>query len=205
MANYYNKVTGVQPQIIPNYPVIKPLRSSIVKYDIIYQGAINEGRCLKLLVETCIANNFSLCICGSGDLNLELLDWIGKASNIEWRGEVKPEDLHTYTTQSAVGFNVLDNSSLSYDESMPNKTFDYIMAGIPQIISSSTQLMKLNNEHQFAFTLEKLIPSDLATLIKSVKDKNERYLKIKENCLSLRQKWNWEAMESQLISFYKQL
>lgn len=205
LANYYARVTNVRPFVFPNYPVLKPIKEQEKIYDIIYQGAINNGRCLKLLAEVCISNNYNLCICGKGDLDSQLKNWIKGADNITWKGEVTPAELHEITQQAKLGYNVLDNSSLSYDESMPNKTFDYIMAGLPQVISNSKRLVELNNMHSFSFVLDELNHQSLEALLVNIFAKPEDYEKLRTNCVQLRNKWNWQAIEPQLIEFYNKI
>jgi hypothetical protein len=205
LANYYHQKIGVKPEIIPNYPNFKPISENQKQYDIIYQGAINQGRCLQLLIETCKAQNYKLCICGEGDLDGQLIQWIDNSEFIEWKGRVSPSELHFITQKATLGFNVLDNSSLSYDESMPNKTFDYIMAGIPQVISQSNQLSKLNEQHSFAWELTELSQEALAALLKTIFSNDLLYKERQQNSLKLREFWNWEAIEPTLIEFYNRI
>lgn len=204
LAEYYKDHLSAHVSLIPNYPVTKLITSVLKKYDVIYQGAINKGRCLKALVDSCKKNKWRLCICGTGDLDEDLQTWIGESEYINWKGTVLPEELHHFTQEAILGFNVLDNNSKSYDESMPNKTFDYIMAGIPQVISDSKQLLRLNSEFNFAYSVNKTDEQSISEVISMALKQDSEYQLKEKNCLALRKEWNWEMIEPQLISFYQQ-
>jgi len=204
LKKYYDQIAPVPFDLIRNYPKsLEVTERSLKKYDIIYQGAINQGRCIELLLEVCKKESYSLCLCGNGDLYSSLKEKYKKVTHIEFKGAILPENLHRITETARIGFNMLDNSSQSYDGSLPNKTFDYIQAQIPQIISASTELKELNALSEFGLICEvnyESLNNGIKTLLTDITLKTALEKNIKE----LRKQFIWEIQEQQLIKIYEQ-
>ena len=111
---------------------------------ILYQGALNVGRGLEQLLDAMPQVRGRLVLCGEGDLSAALraqatrLGLLESGSypegQVEFRGFVLPDALREVTRQAALGLNLLENTGLSYYYSLANKFFDYVHAGIPQVL-----------------------------------------------------------------------
>ncbi len=120
---------------------------------------------------------------------------------IRMAGSIDPEELHELTCRSRMGYNVLDNTSKNYDESLPNKTFDYINAEIPQLISNSRQLVKYNTDIPFACVSELSVES-LSQCINQLLNDAGHYKKLVDNCRTLKNKFVWELESQRLTQYY---
>lgn len=202
LKEFYEEICSTKFDLIYNYPTLKNKCDLSPKYDVIYQGAVNKGRCVDLLIKSAIKFNFSVVICGEGDeLNRAKLQ-ANKARNIVFMGAVMPNKLHEITSNAKIGFNVLDNSSDNYDKSLPNKTFDYIMAGKPQLISESHTLSKLNNKKSFANVVVLTVDSIGKSVISLLNNKKQ-YDLLSNNCMTLRKVLNWDSQKEHLLSIYE--
>ena len=90
---------------------------------ILYQGALNEGRGLELLIDIADDLPLPVMIIGSGDIEAALKERGAKKKNVTFLGKLRPEELHRYTTQAWLGYNVLENRGKSYYYSLSNKFF----------------------------------------------------------------------------------
>lgn len=204
LKEHYDQISPTPLQFIPNYPNAKQVeREGKKEVDIIYQGAVNKGRCLEMLLMICKQKGYRLQICGIGDLFVQLKKQYSNATNITFSGQVSPDELHDYACQAKIGYNVLDNSSPSYNGSLPNKTFDYMQAEIPQIISNSQELVRLNTKLPFAIVTE-TEPSVLQEKIYDLLNNHEEYHALKNNVKQLKKQFLWENVEAELIQIYEQ-
>lgn len=165
------------PDLNQAYQCLAPENRTIV-----YQGALNKGRELELLIETMKElPDFQCVIIGEGDLSASLRAMAKDCKNIEFKGLMQPEELKKITPHMYVGYNLLDASeSLSYYYSLSNKYFDYILAGIPSISSQLPEYMNLNAQWQCGVC----IPNNkeaLINLLISWKNNPSEYDKLKEN------------------------
>ncbi len=204
LKTYYDSISSCKLKIIPNYPKSEaPITKQDKKVDIIYQGAINEGRCLEILLAVCAKEKFTLRLCGEGDLLEKLKSQYKNFNHIEFMGGIIPRDLHALTCEARIGYNVLDNTSASYNGALPNKTFDYIQSEIPQIISNSKELTRINTLLQFALET-KTEMLDLTKQIKKLLDDGVKYQELYGNILQLKKRFIWEKVEEELIEIYEQ-
>ena len=116
------------------------------KKTIIYQGALNAGRELELLIDAMKElPDYHCLLVGEGDLSHALRKRAEGYHNIEFAGLLSPADLKKITPNCFAGYNLLDASgSLSYYYSLSNKYFDYMHAALPSISSELPEYLKLN-------------------------------------------------------------
>jgi glycosyltransferase involved in cell wall biosynthesis len=111
---------------------------------ILYQGAINEGRGLSLMVKAAkyLNKNTKLIILGNGTLKRNLVDFVKSndlESAVKFMDAVSVQDLPTYTAGADFGINLLEDFNLSKKLASPNKLFEYMHAGIPVLSSFSPE------------------------------------------------------------------
>ena len=72
---------------------------------------------------------------GYGELEDDVRRVAASHSNVHFLPGVAPSDLLDYTSSADVGLCLIENRCLSYYLSLPNKLFEYIVAGVPVIVS----------------------------------------------------------------------
>jgi hypothetical protein len=202
IGKHYGKLANKEFHLIHNYPQAKEVIMFEKEYDIIYQGAVNKGRCVQELISIAVKNNYKVCICGDGDEFEEIKKMSKGHKNIYLKGMVAPSKLHEFTCKSKIGYNFFEVLSKSYDESMSNKTFDYMQARIPQIISYSKAIDGLNKIKPFALAVNK---EGLDAGIKQLLQSEQLYNKLQQNIDELRLKYIWEKEELKLIQLYAEI
>ena len=196
----------------PDDALPDPARATEPNGYILYQGALNVGRGLENLLEAMPQVAGRLVICGEGDLSAALrarADKLGLlASNqVEFRGFVLPEKLREVTRRAAVGIMLLENIGLSYYYSLANKFFDYVHAGIPQVLIDFPEYRALNDQFDVAELVPDLAPATLAAALNRLLPGGEpaRYQHLAENCRRAAPQLSWQHEERVLLQLWAEV
>ncbi len=198
LSNRYGKPFGV----VRNVPAMAqkaPFIKSFERPCIIYQGALNEGRQLELLIDAMRLLHMCDCfIVGEGDLSVALREKAKGLQNVFFKGLLSPEELRIITPSCFAGFNLLDaRNSLSYYYSLSNKYFDYMHAGIPSISSNLPEYTILNQTTNCGVCIEDSVHA-LTDVIQYWLNNREVYDKLKENAILASKHYNWENEKDKL-------
>lgn len=152
IADYYDKRYQTNFKIICNYPHPKTLKNGKSPFEqdekktILYQGAINVGRGLELMIKTMsFLPNYQFIIAGKGDIELELKKLITKekVDNVKFLGLLEPAELDKITPYADLGISLEEDLGMNYRFALPNKIFDYIQAEIPILISDLPEMKQV--------------------------------------------------------------
>lgn len=169
---------------------------------IIYQGALNKGRELELLIGTMQKlPGFDCIIIGEGDLSEALRNMAKGAENVKFLGLLSPEKINIITQKAFLGYNLLDAKSKSYYYSLSNKYFDYMQAGVPSISSELPEYELLNSSYQCGLCIPNT-EEDLLRVIHYCHEHKDYYLNLQQNALLASLNNNWENESQKLISIY---
>ena len=132
-SDYFRRTYAIAPEV----PVF------------LYQGVIGEGRGLRALLAAfgALAGRAALVVMGYG----ALADWFAAEAarhpGIHYHPAVPPERLLEYTAAADFGLSVIEATSLSYQYCMPNKLFEYVMAGKPVLVSPTREQSEFVRAH----------------------------------------------------------
>jgi glycosyltransferase involved in cell wall biosynthesis len=207
LATLFERQYKVHFEVIRNVPVknISANETSSEDY-ILYQGALNMGRAIEHYIRAMKNVNCKLSIAGEGDLSQMLRDMVKHEKledKVKFLGFLPPDELKKVTARAKIGLNCIENSGLSYRYSLSNRTFDFIMAGIPQIISDFPEYTQLNNEFDIAVVTKELKPESIALSINQLLSDKPLYERLKNNCIKAREVLNWESEEKKLLKIYE--
>lgn len=182
---------------------------------ILYQGALNVGRGLESLLDAMPQVAGRLVICGEGDLSAALrararqlgllASGLYPAGQVEFRGFVLPEALHEVTRHAAVGIMLLENIGLSYYYSLANKFFDYVHAGIPQVLIDFPEYRALNDQFDVAELVADLQPATLAAALNRLLHDPARHQHLAGNCRRARAQLSWQHEEQGLLRLWQEV
>jgi glycosyltransferase involved in cell wall biosynthesis len=208
LANIFKEKYGKHFFVIRNIPLLKPPLDTPKQKAIIYQGALNEGRGLEFLIDAMQKIDTELWLAGEGDVANKLKQQVQRLQlqeKVIFLGRLPPPILFEKTQQAMAGFNVLEAKGFSYFYSLGNKTFDYIHAEIPQVISAFPEMKKLNEQFLFALELENLSSEEISRAFHCLLCDEELYATLRENCRKAKQVLNWQQESLQLKQVYEQL
>lgn len=173
-----------------------------------YQGAVNEGRSFETLIPAMKNVNATLIICGKGNF-FEQTEQLILENNVsdktELKGLVIPENLKVIARNAYAGITIFEATGLNQYQSLANRFFDYIMAGIPQICVNYPEYKKINDEYNIALMIDDTNETTIATAMEQLLNDDKLYNTLKQNTLKAREKLNWQSEEKKLLEFYSKL
>lgn len=211
IATLLNQSYGVSPLVIRNVPLRAQHnmnnKSSIPT--IIYQGYLNVGRGIELIMNTLqYLPNYRLIIAGRGDIetNLKQLAKTLKINDrIDFLGMLPPNELRSTTSQAWIGISLEEDLGLNYHYALPNKLFDYIAAQIPVLVSNLPEMKQIVDEYGVGIVAESRNPQKIANQINSYFNNEGQQKSTVANLLHASQVLTWESEEKKLIDAVTQI
>jgi glycosyltransferase involved in cell wall biosynthesis len=158
IANYYDIKYGTNFKVVRNLPTLKNIKTSSFPFAIedkkiiLYQGAINIGRGLELMIDTIkYLPNYIFVVIGDGDLLKGLKEQIIKENleaKVKFLGKLNPKDLQKITPLANLGISLEEDLGLNYRFALPNKIFDYIQAELPVLVSNLPEMKQVVNKYK---------------------------------------------------------
>jgi len=209
LAEIYSQKYHVPVTVVKNVPFDKPFYDPRpIKFGkpnqkvIIYQGSINMGRGLELMIDTMPhLKNCILVIIGDGYLLQKLKSRttaLALQEKVLFLGKVLPKDLHDFTKNADLGISLEEDLGLNYRYALPNKLFDYIQAGIPVIASDLPLFNKMLTRFKVGEILKKRDSKSLSSLVEYILANREQYIKPLKKASSF---YNWKNEKKVLIKF----
>lgn len=171
----------------------------------IYQGNLGQGRGIHLLLETFKnrKDNSVMVIMGHGELENHVKKLATNSPSIFFHPAVPPDKVLDYTASADIGFAMVQNTCLSHDFSMPNKLFEYLMAGLPVIVPPSREMKAFVEKHKFGVSITAETTEAVNQGINQIKSMNLNELKL--NARKTAWECAWEVQEKTMIEGYKSL
>ncbi|WP_417656303.1 glycosyltransferase family 4 protein [Pseudidiomarina aestuarii] len=110
---------------------------------LLYQGGLTKGRGIHLILDAFKVreeNDVVAVFMGYGDLACEVQQTAKNHSNVFYFPAVAPSIVLDYTASADIGISLIENTCLSYYYCLPNKLFEYAMAGLPVIVSDMKEM-----------------------------------------------------------------
>lgn len=195
--------------VVMNTPVYQEAGQTVsMEKFILYQGAVNEGRCFETLIPAMKDVLVPLIICGDGNFMQkarELVAENGLQQKVLFKGMLEPAALKEITKKATLGITLFEPTGKSNYFSLANRFFDYLHAGVPQICVDFPAYHEINNEYAIAVLLQDLSPASIGAALNNLLQNPVLYQSLKQNCLAAAKKYNWQEEEKKLIRFYANL
>ncbi|GAC1439696.1 MAG: glycosyltransferase [Sediminibacterium sp.] len=201
----------VEYAVIRNLPVFSqslPVQEYPVEKYFLYQGSVNEGRCFETLVPAMQQVEAKLVICGEGNFFkqvCELTRTYGTEEKTDMRGYVLPGRLKQITTNAYAGITLFESTGLNQYQSLANRFFDYMMAGIPQLCVNYPEYKKVNDAFGIAYLVNDTKTQTIADAMNKMLSDAVLYEQLRTNCHKAASVLNWENEEKELLHFYRSL
>ncbi len=218
---FQNAYTVNEPiaQIFKNkYNIDFEVIRNITKYDpsiaiankreniVLYQGAVNEGRCFETLLPAIKKLDCKLVVCGDGNFMDPLIQLI-RTHEIENKvilmGKLDPTELKLITATAKVGITLFEAESTNNYLSLANRFFDYIHAGTPQLCVDYPAYRSIQMQQEVAFLIEYPSTENIFNGLNRLMHEPQLWDKLHENCIKAAPLFCWQEEEKKLIAFYK--
>ena len=208
-AAEFKKRYGVDYFIVRNATILKPLHipDKQERY-ILYQGAVNVGRCFEQLIPAMKMVNAQLIVCGNGNYYeqaVALANVHGVEDKVIFKGYIPPASLGNYTLNAWVGITLFEDTSLSNRLSLANRFFDYMHYGVPQLCIKYPEYEHVNAQFEIASLITEVTPERIAHALNGLLCDDAYYNRLQANCLKAREQYCWQEEEKTLLSVYKKL
>ncbi len=205
----YNKLYNVNYAIVRNATILKPIGIVVQKEKyILYQGAVNKGRCFEQLIPAMKKIDCKLVICGEGNYYQEAQEMVmelGLENKVIFKGYIPPHELPNYTRNAYIGITLFVATSRSNELSLANRFFDYMHNGVPQLCAAYPEYEKINSEYEVAKLLSDITPDSIADALNELLTSIDYYNRLKSNCLLAREEYCWQNEEKRLLNVYQRL
>ncbi len=213
IANEYVRLYNIEkPGLVLNCPHYKEISAHdkfrekfLIEKNVkifLYQGSLTKGRGLELILEvfTTIHKEAVLVVMGYGPLVQTVVSYSEKYSNIFYHEAVSPDVLLQYTSSADIGICLIEDVCLSYRYSLPNKFFEYAMAGLPIITNNLIEVKQIAEKYRCGWVMKEDSPNILKGLVNEIVDMDLE--PIKENVKRMTKEYNWENQEKVLLNIY---
>lgn len=214
IAYEFEKKYGTKFVVVRNLPLRKSnsdssstFKKQIEAKTIIYQGALNIGRGIEVVIQAMLyIENTNLIIAGDGDIKNELIQLSKKlnlSNRVTFLGKISLNELHNYTKTADLGFSLEENMGLNYYYALPNKLFDYIQAEIPVLTSNFPEMEAIVTKYSIGRTTGERNPEKIATLISEMLADSRQINIWKQNLKIAAEELVWENEKKILIDEVK--
>lgn len=172
----------------------------------LYQGSLSKGRGIEILLEAFsdLESDKNVLVCmGYGPLESLIQKKAEQQVTVFFHPAVSPDILLNYTSSADYGVSFIEDTCLSYRYCLPNKMFEYLMAGLPVLTSNLHEMEKLVNDEEVGIVASSNTVHDFRTAIGW--SLNQDYKQVQENVFRTRKKYCWEEQEYVLKEIYNAL
>ena len=173
---------------------------------LLYQGSIQENRGIEPAIDAItLLPKAVLVIVGYGYHRPALEADVRRrklTDRVKFFGPIPNDELLGWTAAADIGLCNIVNSSLSYYTSLPNKLFEYIIAGIAVIGSDSPEIGRIVEEEGVGEVADPSDPEGLAVAARKILSDLGSY---KSATGAAARKYNWGIEEQKLLDVYRHL
>ena len=180
----------------------------------LFQGNIDPNRGLDKLVHTAkfLDRDIVIVIMGKGvGVTPAELEASAKSEGVTDRIRIIPpvpyEELLNWTASADIGLIVSSpDYSLNVRMSLPNKLFEYLMAGLPVLSSQLPAVAEVINTYDVGQIVSSLVPAEIAAAINAMLKDQAALERMHRNALeAARHEFYWEKEQLQLLQLYDEI
>lgn len=212
---------GPAPVVIRNIPPYQPTRQSKRLHNhlglssetriALYQGGLKAERGLGVLVRAArfLDPGIVIVLMGRGDGQPELESAIAQAGVSGLVRIIPPvpyAELQEWTASADIGLIIFQPRSPSISMCLPNKLFEYAMAGLPVLSSPLEAVAEVLSGYDIGHVVESLDPEAIARAISAMVADGPGLARMRRNALAAcAGELRWESEKRKLIDFYRDI
>ena len=216
IAKAYSRMLSRQPPtVVRNCPARTELvesdvfrqRFAIASHEpvLLYQGALRPGRGIEFVLRA--FKDWSppahLVFMGNGPLSDSIISIAESASHIHHMPAVPVDVLHAHTSAADFGLVLGENTCRNVQWSLPNKFFEYMMAGVPVLVSNLDEIAHIVRERRVGFVLDDNSPDTIRATIESALSADREALA--GSVQKTREEFCWDRESQRLLNSYSSL
>lgn len=220
IANRMVSTYRIKPPVVlynvPEYQKVDP--STIIRDTlglpadaciVLHQGNVQKDRgCFVLAEAMKQVNDAVLVFLGGGPLRDQLKEYVereGLGSRVRFIRRVDPSVLLEYTASADIGVTLLEDTCMNHRFALPNKLFEYMMAGLPVLASDLPEIRRVIQQFKTGELVDPGEVDDVAKgLIKLVSNSKLRQVYAR-NTSHVFETFSWEQASQEFVTRYKEL
>ena len=171
----------------------------------LYQGGLDKGRGVEMLLEAFrdLGGANAIVFMGYGPLEETIKEYALAHQGIYFHPAVSPDVLLDYTSSADFGISFIENACKSFAYCLPNKMFEYLMAGLPVIVSNLQEMKKVVEKNGIGVVAAENTVLGLQEAIQRAVNLDKTT--VNENIGKIKQVYCWEEQERTLRMVYRGL
>lgn len=177
---------------------------------VLYQGLLNPDKGVDRLIRSVASwrREYRLIIRGSGSPRYQrslraLASAPAVRDRIEFAPPVPMTDLVAAASSADVGIHPLPAVNRQTRYALPNKLFEYVMAGLALCVSGAPEMKAIVEKHGVGVTFPDSEPATIAAVVNSLN--RDSIASYKRRSLEAARRLNWEAERVGLLELYERL
>jgi glycosyltransferase involved in cell wall biosynthesis len=173
---------------------------------LLYQGGLVTGRGISLILDAFKVRSDDRIVAvfmGYGPLEADIIEASSQYKNIFFYPAVSPEIVLEYTASADIGISLIENTCLSYYYCMPNKIFEYAMAGLPVLVSNMKDMSELVKKNAMGAVIKKFSPDSINIAIDNLLAADLKMMS--SNAYQMACSHAWEKQEAAMFKAYSHL
>ena len=171
-----------------------------------YHGNFSKGRGIETLLQAFATINDVtkiIIFMGYGHLEKEIIEYANHHQNIFHHPAVAPQDVLAYSAHVNMGLLFYEDISLNHRYCLPNKLFDYFMAGLPVLTSSELiEVKRVVSQYGAGLSVPNT-PADIMSAVCNMD--NIKIAQYQKNLGKITANYNWKNQETVLLNIYDKL
>jgi len=208
------------PTVIMNTPDFDPTKTQVRDLRkelniptgnivLVHQGSLQKNRGVEQSIDAIRdIPNITYVIIGYGQHRPFLEEYVvssGLSEKVKFFGPVPANQLIEWTATADIGICTIVGKTKSYLYAMPNKLFEYTMAGLPVIASNYPDMGKFVTENKMGITCDPESAESISAAINTLVSDPQLREKFAEGARIARTKFNWANEQKKLLKIYSQL
>jgi hypothetical protein len=177
---------------------------------LLHQGAAATGRGAEDLVRAvALLPGVHLVFLGDGEAACEgrvrdLAVELDVADRVHLLGSVPLERLLERTREADLGLSMLEDTCENHRLALPNKVFEYIVAGVPVVVNDLPELARLVGQYGIGWVAEGGSPERLAATLRTALEQRDDPALAQRLAVAARE-LRWEVEQRRLLELYDEL
>lgn len=216
IARHLAKMYSIrQPEVLYNVPLRQRVTSSgaLGREDgavvLLHQGQIQKHRgCLLLVNAMREIRGAVLVFMGEGPSKPELQAYVdreGLGDRILFRDAVPPDALLPVTASADMGITLLEDTCRNHRYALPNKLFEYLMAGLPVLASNLPEIRQVVESFDVGCVVDPADHAALAGALQHVIDDADSRRRWASHTARVFETFSWEKASQRFQDIYHNL
>ncbi|MEM8484187.1 MAG: glycosyltransferase [Bacteroidota bacterium] len=194
---------------VPSEQLRETLDIAVSQTVILHQGKMQKSRgCLLLLQAMQHVAGATLVFLGDGPLRQPLevaVAQYGLQDRVKFKAAVLPDELHAFTCSADIGVTLLEDTCLNHRYALPNKLFEYLMAGVPVLGSDLPEVGGVIEDYGVGRVVDASDPAQIGAVLQEMVDAPADRAKWAAASPAVFETFNWENASQVLRRNYKNL